>query len=108
MPYRLITNNALIEKLIQNKKNNCFLWTKADKQRTNAILELCDLKKYFKSVIFDKKECFNKSVHLLKQCTSSNNLIIYENNFDFFKNQNVEIVDTIQNSKFNVNGHLVL
>lgn len=30
LPYRLVTNNTLIEKLVLNKKENCYLWTKAD------------------------------------------------------------------------------
>ena len=108
LTYRLITNNTLIEKLILNKKENCYLWTKADKQRTNAILDLCNLRKYFKKIIFDKKENFNKSVALLKGHTNSNNFIIYENNFEFFTNQNVKLVDMIRNNKFNINGYLVL
>ena len=108
LPYRLVLNYALIEKLKTNKRQNCYLWTKADNKRTNAILDLCNLRQYFCDIIFDKKENFTKSTNLLKQHTNTQNFVIYENNFKFFVGQNVKLIDTIKNNKFNVNGYLVL
>lgn len=58
LPYRVVVNNELL-KIIINNKDDCFLWTKADINRANKILDLCDLKNHFNNVIFDKK-------HLLK------------------------------------------
>ncbi|MGN1212584.1 MAG: hypothetical protein ACI4TZ_00960 [Christensenellales bacterium] len=34
LPYRVVLNKSLIDKLKLNKKENCYLWTKADKYRS--------------------------------------------------------------------------
>ena len=56
LPYRVVLNKALIEKLIVNQKSNCYLWTKADKNRAHKIIDYCKLDKYFKDIIFDDKD----------------------------------------------------
>lgn len=107
LPYRVVLNKALIEKLIINQKSNCYLWTKADKNRANKIIDYCKLDKYFKDIIFDDKESFNKSILRLSNIVKSNQFIIYENNSLFFANQNCKIVDEIKNKFFNIKGYLV-
>lgn len=107
LPYRLILNIELIEKLKLFNYKNCYLWTKADSTRVNKILKYCNISHYFKDIIFDKKENFEISVKHLKTSFHENKIIIYENNHDFFKNKKCEIIDTIQNKYFNVRGYLV-
>ena len=107
LPYRVVLNKALIEKLIINQKSNCYLWTKADKNRATKIIDCCKLDKYFKDVIFDDKESFNKSILKLNNIVKSNQFIIYENNELFFEKQNCKIVDKIKNKFFDIKGYLI-
>lgn len=107
LPYRIVLNNELLAHLKKYEKFNCFLWTKADKNRTNKILVLCDLRQYFSDVIFDKKEDFKASIQNLKEFSNSNQIIIYENNHEFFTNQNYKIIEEIKNKAFDVKGYLV-
>ena len=107
LPYRVVVNNELL-KIIINNKDDCFLWTKADGFRTNKILELCNLRKYFKSVIFDKKISFESTTTLLKDNINAENLIIYENNHKFFVNKNVKLINEIRNQFFDVKGYLLV
>ncbi len=107
LPYRVILNSKFLEKLRSLEQENCFLWTKADKFRVEKVLKLCKLKKYFHSVIFDDKTSFESSIQKLKDVTKSNNLIIYENNFKFFENQKVKILNNFQSKYFNVNCYLI-
>lgn len=107
LPYRIVKNELLINKLKSVGKNNCFLWTKADKNRVEKVLKKCKLKYLFKEIIFDNKEDFNQSITKLKKATKSKQFVIYENNHSFFKNQNVKIIDQIENNNFDVKGYLV-
>lgn len=108
LPYRVVLNNVLLKKLKIFGRENCFIWTKADKVRTNKILDLCNLRQFFCDVIFDKKESFVKSKEIIKKYIPNNKFIIYENNFIYFANENIKIVDKIKNKNFNVQGYLVL
>jgi len=107
LPYRLILNTELLSKLKEFGKSNCFLWTKADKTRADKIIECCNLSKIFNDVIFDDKTNFCTSLHKLKQIANSDNIIIYENNHNFFQNQKYKIIDEINNQYFNIKGYLV-
>lgn len=107
LPYRLILNKELLSKLNKFGKLNCFLWTKADKTRANKIVESCNLSKLFKDVIFVDKMNFATSLHKLKRISNSNNIVIYENNHNFFQNQKYKIIDEINNQYFNIKGYLV-
>lgn len=107
LPYRIVLNKFLIEKLKLNKKENCYLWTKADKDRAYKIIDYCKLDKYFNDVLFDDKLSFEASIPKLKQLTNSNQFIIYENNKDFFFNQSCKIVDRIQTNLFDINGYFI-
>ncbi len=107
LPYRIIKNSTLINKLIIIGKNQCYLWTKADKDRVKNVLKKCKLKYLFKEIIFDNKYDFYHSIEKLKETTKSKQFVIYENNHYFFLNQNVKIIDQIKNDNFDVKGYLV-
>ena len=107
LPCRVVLNKLLIDKLLLNKRANCYLWTKADKNRAYKIINYCNLDKYFKDIIFDDKVDFQTSIPKLQQSTNSNQFIIYENNKNFFYNQNCKIVDTIKTKLFDINGYLI-
>ena len=107
LPCRIILNAILIDKLRFNKKENCYLWTKANKDRTYKIVDYCKLSNFFKDIIFDDKLNFETSISKLKQLINFNQFIIYENNKDFFFNQNCKIVDSIKTTLFDINGYLI-
>lgn len=107
LPCRVVLNKVLIDKLKLNKKENCYLWTKANRVRAYKIIDYCKLNNYFKDIIFDDKSSFEISISKLKQFTNSNQFIIYENNKDFFFNQRCKIVDSIKTNLFDINGYLI-
>lgn len=107
LPYRTILNKVLIDKIKQNGVNDCVIWTKASESRVSAILECCNLKRYFSSVIFDDKSDFKLSMAKISDKIKTNTFIVYENNFTFFENQQLQIIDNINNNFFNVKGFLI-
>lgn len=106
-PNKLTLNKNLIEKIKKNGKENCYVWTSADTERTNMVLDLCKLRQYFKDVIFDKKENFKASITFLKQKLQASEFIIYEDNADLFKNENATIANIIKDKNFNIVGYLI-
>lgn len=100
LPYRVIINKTLLETIKTNGSEKCFLWTKASKERTEAILNLCNLKSYFKKVIYDKKENFYNSMLLLKNEVQANTFTIYEDNLNFFDKRIIS--HSIKNETFNI------
>lgn len=90
LPHRVIINKLLLNKLSIYKKENCYLWTKADKNRAFKILIYCNLNNYFKDIIYDDKSNFESSILKLRKVTNSNRFIIYEDNRDFFKIKNAK------------------
>lgn len=106
LKYRIVLNNELIN-IISNSKQNCYLWTKASKDRVEEILKVCKLKKYFKCIIYDQKTSFEKSLKLLMNTLDTKSLVIFENNHDFFSNYNLEVIKTIKNNYFYVKGYLI-
>ena len=107
LPCRVVLNKPLINKLILNKKENCYLWTKADKNRASKIIDFCKLDRYFNDVLFDEKYSFDTSISKLQELTHTNQFIIYENNKNFFHKQNCKIVDYIKTNLFDINGYLI-
>lgn len=107
LPYRIVKNEYLINKLNKFRKNNCFLWTKADKNRVESVLQKCKIKNLFNQIIFDNKNSFEQSISKLKEITKFSEFIIYENNHLFFANQDVKIIDEIKNKNFEVKGYLI-
>ena len=55
LKYRVIVNEEIISILQNQNKENCYLWTSADKNRADYILKELDLYKYFNKVIYDGK-----------------------------------------------------
>lgn len=107
LSYRVAINHILLDKIKSFDKQNCYIWTMANKQRANAIIKACELEPYFNDIIFDNKESLTKTLHFVKPMLKTNNIIIYENNHKFFTNTNSQIVDEIVYKNFNVKGYKV-
>ena len=85
LKYRVVVNEEILNLLKNQDKENCFLWTSADKSRAEYILKELDLYKYFNKVIYDDKKDLNSSLKRLKDITKSNVILIFEDNDDLFK-----------------------
>ena len=92
LKYRVVVNEEILKILQYQDKENCYLWTSADKNRADYILKELDLYKYFNKVIYDDKKDLNSSLKRLKDITKSNVFLIYEDNNDLFKNKTM--IDT--------------
>ena len=110
MSYRLVLNNTLIEKLAAHGKENCLLWTKADRIRVDAIVKYYELDKYFASIIFDDKTDFDKSLEKIKTYSVANEIVLYENEnlINGSKKYSIRVIDTIKDNVFDVTGYLVI
>ena len=51
LKYRVVINEEILNLLNNQDKENCYLWTSADKNRADFILKELDLYKYFNKVI---------------------------------------------------------
>ncbi len=107
LPYRTILNKMLIERIIGYGRKDCYLWTKAEKARVKLILRYCNIGKLFNRVVFDDKSIFLKSILKLKAITHSNELIIYDNNYQFFAKEQVDIIERIKTEFFDITGYLI-
>ncbi len=108
MKYRLVLNNILFQKLKQNGKRNCILWTKASKRRADVIIKEFDLDKIFQGIIYDDKTNFVKSIEKIKHLTNVNKVLIFENDESSFQNyKQIEIVDVMKTDIFDVKGYLI-
>ena len=107
LKYRVVVNEEILNLLKNQDKENCYLWTSADKSRAEYILKELDLYKYFNKVIYDDKKDLNSSLKRLKDITKSNVFLILEDNDAFFKN--IDIKMKIKHTKhfFNVNKYLI-
>ena len=85
LKYRVVVNEEILNLLNNQDKENCYLWTSADKNRADFILKELDLYKYFNKIIFDDKKDLNSSLKRLKDITKSNVFLIFEDNEKFFK-----------------------
>ena len=83
--YRVVVNEEILNLLKNQDKENCFLWTSADKDRVEYLLKELDLDKYFNKVIYDDKKDLNSSLKRLKDITKSNVFLIFEDNEKIFK-----------------------
>ena len=88
-------------------KENCYLWTSADKNRADFILKELDLYKYFNKVIYDDKKDLNSSLKRLKDITKSNVFLIFEDNDGLFKDQFIKIKLALISRFFMVNKYLI-
>jgi len=107
LPYRIIINKELVIKLKEYGRKNCYLWTKANKDRVKSILSYCKLDRLFGKIIFDDKTAFKTSIAKLNAATCSGMFIIYENNKKFFDNERVKIIEHLKTKYFDVTKYLI-
>ena len=81
---KILTVNQINEQLISFLKSqnpeDCILWTKADKNRVEAILNYFDLKKYFIWIFYSDKTNIINDINFMtkKLCCSKCDLIIFD------------------------------
>ena len=107
LSYRTIINDILIEKIKNYKSLDCYLWTKSNNSRAIQTLDKCNLSKHFKDIIFDNKTSFDNSAFKFRTLFSDKQILIYENNHNFFNHQKYEIVDEIKTQYFDVKGYKI-
>ncbi len=104
LKYRVVINEGILKILKNQNKENCYLWTSADKRRAQYLLNELNLKKYFNQIIFDNKKNLHNSLKLLKDITKSNAFLIFEDNVALFNKKNFTIQknNEFSNSLFRV------
>ena len=107
LKYRVVVNEEILNLLNNQDKENCYLWTSADKNRADFILKELDLYKYFNKVIYDDKKDLNSSLKRLKDITKSNVFLIFEDNDGLFKDQFIKIKLALISRFFMVNKYLI-
>ncbi len=95
--YRVVVNKNLLDDLQIQCKKNCFLWTRADKNRAYYILHELNLNKYFEKIIFDDKKNFNISIKKIKAITRSNTCLIFEDNDNLSKRKEIKLIEKNKN-----------
>ena len=105
LKYRVVFNEEILKILQNQDKENCFLWTSADKSRVEYILKELDLYKYFSKVIYDDKKDLNSSLKRLKDITKSNVFLIFEDNENFFKKTILR--ERVESDKFKVKKYCI-
>ena len=105
LKYRVVINEEILNLLNNQDKENCYLWTSADKNRADFILKELDLYKYFNKVIYDDKKDLNSSLKRLKDITKSNVFLIFEDNDGLFKDQFIKLA--LISRFFMVNKYLI-
>ncbi len=84
--YRLVLNVRLLNIIKAYGKENCFIWTKSQKSRAEAIMKEYNLQDYFTGIIFDNKSDISNSIKIIKENTNKKQIIIYENNLEYLRN----------------------
>ena len=107
LKYRVVVNEEILKILQNQDKENCYLWTSADKNRADYILKELDLYKYFNKVIYDDKKDLNNSLKRLKDITKSNVFLIFEDNDILFNEYPIKFANKIADIGFNVNKYLL-
>jgi len=107
LSYRTVINHELINKIREHKNIDCFLWTKANELRVVKTLESCELTKYFKDIIYDNKTSFDNSVFKFRTLFDDKQILIYENNHNFFNQPKCEIIDEIKTQYFDIKGYKI-
>lgn len=105
LKYRVVVNEEILKILQNQDKENCYLWTSADKNRADFVLKELDLYKYFNKVIYDDKKDLNSSLKRLKDITKSNVFLIFEDNENFFKK--LILCQRVKNDKFKVEKYYI-
>ena len=105
LKYRVVVNEEILKILQNQDKENCYLWTSADKNRADYILKELDLYKYFNKVIYDGKKDLNSSLKRLKDITKSKVFLIFEDNEKFFKKTISR--ERVESDKFKVKKYYI-
>lgn len=100
LPYRIVLNTTLLQRIREYGKTNCYLWTSASKQRALSVLRRCKLKHFFNRILFDKKTNITASMQKLKGQLHSDKFIIFENDPTLFENHHIQIMERIVSEKF--------
>ena len=103
--YRVVVNQKLLNILKDNPKNNCYIWTKADRKRAYAVIKQCRLSKYFNGIIFDNKKNLDYSLNHLKSIANNADFTIYENDSNLFRSLSPQITYVIKDDFFNVKSY---
>jgi FMN phosphatase YigB (HAD superfamily) len=107
LKYRVVVNEEILKLLKNQDKENCFLWTSADKNRADFILKELNLYKYFNKVIYDDKKDINSSLKRLKDITKSNVFLIFEDNNSLFTINEQKLLSVLNFNNFKINKFLV-
>ncbi len=105
LKYRVVVNEYILNILQKQGKENCYLWTSADKNRTEYLLKELDLAKYFNKIIFDNKKDLNSSLKRLKDITKSNVFLIFEDSNALYKKKGVNFIGKDNSEIFNINTY---
>ena len=105
LKYRVVVNEEILKVLQNQNKENCYLWTSADKNRADFKLKELDFYKYFNKIIFDHKKDLNSSLKRLKDITKSNVFLIFEDNEKFFKKTISR--ERVESDKFKVKKYYI-
>ncbi len=105
LKYRVVVNEYILNILQKQGKENCYLWTSADKNRTEYLLKELDLAKYFNQIIFDDKKDLNNSLKRLKDITKSNVFLIFEDSNALYKKKGVNFIGKDNSEIFNINTY---
>ena len=105
LKYRVVVNEEILNLLNNQDKENCYLWTSADKNRADFILKELDLYNYFNKVIYDDKKDLNRSLKRLKDITKSNVFLIFEDNENVFKKTILR--ERVESDKFKVKKYYI-
>ena len=107
LKYRVVVNEEILNLLKNQDKENCFLWTSADKNRAEYLLKELDLDKYFNKVVYDDKKNLNSSLKKLKDITKSNVFLIFEDNEALSTYKEVISIIRLHIDGFNLNKYII-
>ena len=107
LSYRVVINQKILNLLKNNPKDNCYIWTKADRKRAYAVIKQCRLSKYFNGIIFDDKKNLDYSLNHLKSIANNSDFTIYENDSNLFRSVSLQITDVIKDEFFDVKGFFI-
>ncbi len=107
LKYRVVVNEEILKILQNQDKENCYLWTSADKSRAEYLLKELDLYKYFNKVIYDDKKDLNSSLKRLKDITKNNVFLIFEDNNSLFTINEQKLLSVLNFNNFKINKFLV-
>ena len=107
LPCRILLNDGLLAVAMKNGRQNCFLWTRARKERAEAVLTMCNLNRYFKSIIYDEKKSFRRSMEKLRAIIGRDDFLLFEDNVELLQYPNVSKVCDINMEHFHYAIYLV-